>query len=75
LRSLLSSLPIWTRWHRICRRKRGGYLEYRITNKGIKWFRQWSWLMPLPKYMKEIEIWQSRHNHKKENNEDNGTGK
>ena len=61
LRSLLTSLPRWCRWHRLSRRKRAGYLEYRITQKGIQWFREWAWLMPLSRYMAEIREWQEKH--------------
>jgi hypothetical protein len=54
-------LPRWCRWHRLSRRKRNGYLEYRITQRGIQWFREWIWLMPLSRYMAEIREWQEKH--------------
>ena len=77
LSSLLVLLLKWSApdWQRVKRRKKNGFWEYTIAYKGEKWFETWSWLMPLNKWRREIEEWQSRHNPKKENNEDNGTNK
>jgi hypothetical protein len=60
LRSLTTSLPIWHSWGRILRRKRGGYYEYRIAMRGLRWFERWRLFMPIQRYMEEIEDWQSK---------------
>jgi predicted transcriptional regulator len=60
MHSLLTALKKWTDWHRVKRRKHAGYYEYQITQKGLKWFHEWSWLMPLSRYKAEIRAWQEK---------------
>jgi predicted transcriptional regulator len=61
LHSLRTHLKRWCDWGRVLRRYHGVY-EYRLAAKGVDWLEHWQAIMPLNRYVEEVEAWQSSKN-------------
>jgi len=53
--SLSAQLPNWTRWRYVNRRGTAGKFMYSISLKGRRWLNKWASVMPLDRYISEIE--------------------
>ena len=60
-RTLLSRLPKWVAWRLVSRIKVKGFWRYHIGKKGRRWVKKYSPLMPLSRYVSEIEAWQAKN--------------
>ena len=65
-RSLLTRLPLYHHWKYIlCPKHRYGFKRYAIGKAGRKYFDKYKNAMPLSRYIREIEAWQTKNSPKK----------